>query len=130
MFEAMNESSLDVLATIESSAADYFRKAIPEGGYYGLLLTNDDLVVAGGGVLIADWPGALPAFFGKRCWIMNMYVEPEHRRRGHARCILRGLIDWCRSQGFDAVNLHASPAGRPLYEEAGFKPTREMRLNL
>jgi hypothetical protein len=36
-------------------------------------------------------------------------------------------MDWSREQGFDRVVLHASDAGRPLYEKIGFKPTNEMR---
>ena len=43
---------------------------------------------------------------------------------------MRELVDWCRAQGFDCVCLHASDAGRPLYEQLGFQPTNEMRLNL
>jgi GNAT superfamily N-acetyltransferase len=57
-------------------------------------------------------------------------MRPEYRRRGIARSIKRELIDWCRSQGFDCVCLHASDEGRLLYEQIGFQPTNEMRLNL
>jgi ribosomal protein S18 acetylase RimI-like enzyme len=57
-------------------------------------------------------------------------MRPEYRRRGIARSIMRELIDRWRSQGFDCVCLHASDEGRPLYEQIGFQPTNEMRLNL
>jgi hypothetical protein len=40
------------------------------------------------------------------------------------------MIDWCRTQGFMNVTLHASDKGRPLYESLGFEPTNEMRLDL
>ena len=40
------------------------------------------------------------------------------------------MIEWCRKKGFSAVSLHASDAGRPLYETAGFQPTNEMTLKL
>jgi GNAT superfamily N-acetyltransferase len=59
-----------------------------------------------------------------------MYTEPEARRRGTAKQLLEVLLDWCRTAGFCAVSLHASPAGRPLYETAGFQPTNEMKLTL
>ena len=36
----------------------------------------------------------------------------------------------CRSEGFGAVYLHASDAGRPLYANLGFQPTNEMTLQL
>ncbi len=40
------------------------------------------------------------------------------------------LLAWCREQGFGSVSLHASEAGRLLYETMGFEPTNEMRLRL
>ena len=40
------------------------------------------------------------------------------------------IIAWCREQGFATLYLHASDAGRPLYEQLGFEPTNEMRLEL
>jgi hypothetical protein len=40
------------------------------------------------------------------------------------------MIDWCRENGFINVGLHASDEGRPVYEQLGFKPTNEMRLEL
>ena len=44
--------------------------------------------------------------------------------------LMRTLIDWCRAEGFNSVNLHASVDGRPLYEQLGFEATNEMRLGL
>lgn len=62
--------------------------------------------------------------------ILNMYVEKSYRRRGIARALMEKMIDWCRSEGFTQVCLHASNEGRPLYETLGFKPTTELRLDL
>jgi len=59
--------------------------------------------------------------------ILNMYTEPAFRRQGSARQILETVIVWCRDEGFRSVYLHASGAGRPLYELLGFEPN-EMRL--
>jgi GNAT superfamily N-acetyltransferase len=59
-----------------------------------------------------------------------MYSEPEARRLGIAKQLLQTMLDWCRHEGFRSVALHASPAGRPLYESLGFQPTNEMRLPL
>lgn len=59
-----------------------------------------------------------------------MYTDPDYRRRGLARQITHVMIFWCRAEGFASVSLHASKAGRPLYEAMGFQPTNEMRLKL
>jgi hypothetical protein len=40
------------------------------------------------------------------------------------------IIDWCKREGFARVSLHASAAGRHLYQSLGFEDTNEMRLKL
>jgi GNAT superfamily N-acetyltransferase len=116
-----------VLTPIEQASRPLLAGALGNGDYYGVLAESDGAgVVGGGGVLMVPWPGTQP----RRAWIQNIYVVPEFRRRGIAREIMRTLIDWCRAQGFNSVNLHASAEGRPLYEQLGFAATNEMRLGL
>jgi len=62
--------------------------------------------------------------------ILNVYAEPEVRRQGLARRLMLLMIQWLKDQGFSSVALHASDAGRHLYETLGFRPTNEMRLSL
>ena len=40
------------------------------------------------------------------------------------------MVEHLRSVGCTQVHLHASPAGRPVYESVGFVPSTEMRLVL
>ena len=63
-------------------------------------------------------------------FVYNVYTEPAHRRRGVARALLDVLHDWALARGLGAIGLHASAAGRPLYETLGYRPTNEMRLDL
>ncbi len=37
------------------------------------------------------------------------------------------LLAWAASNGLETLVLHASDAGRHLYERIGFVPTNEMR---
>lgn len=116
-----------LLNPIEQVSRSLLSHALANGGYYGVFAESDGAgVVGGGGVLIVPWPGMQP----RRAWIQNVYVVPEYRRRGIAREIMHALIDWCRAQGFDSVNLHASADGRSLYEQLGFEAANEMRLGL
>ena len=116
-----------VLGSIEQVSRPLLRDALTNRVYYGVLAECDGAaIVGGGGVLVVPWPGTQP----HRAWIQNVYVAPEFRRRGIAREIMSMLIDWCRAQGFQSVNLHASSDGRPLYEQLGFEATNEMRLGL
>jgi GNAT superfamily N-acetyltransferase len=131
MFEEMGFRDAATLDQVDESSRVYFSEALRIGSYIAWLAeTPNAHVVAGGGIVIADWPGHPGENHAKRAWILNMYTEPEARRRGVATQILETMINWCRLQGFSAVSLHASAAGRPLYERVGFQPTNEMRLIL
>ena len=129
MFQEMGFVDAALLDDVSSAAEAYFRPALADGSYRAWLMENDDgVVVGGGGLLIAAWPGFPGERQSRRAWILNMYTEPAHRRQGIAREIVKTILDWCRAEGFTAVALHASKDGQPLYESFGFRPANEMRL--
>jgi len=131
MFEEMGYRDPAVLHQVGESSREYFSEALRIGTYRAWLAEDPNgRILAGGGIVIADWPGYPGETHAKRAWILNMYTEPESRRCGVAKLILKTMLDWCRATGFHSVSLHASPAGRPLYAAAGFQPTNEMRLTL
>ena len=131
MFEEMGFRDSAVLCQVEESSREYFSRALHNGNYLAWLAEgSEEGVVAGGGMVIADWPGYPGENLAKRAWILNMYTEPQARGRGIAKQLLNVILACCRANGFGAVSLHASPAGRPLYESAGFQPTNEMRITL
>ena len=131
MFEDMGYSDSAALHQVEQSSQVYFAEALRLGTYKAWLAeTSEARIVAGGGIVIAAWPGYPGETLAKRAWILNMYTEPEARRLGIAKQLLQAILDWCRREGFRTVSLHASPAGRPLDESLGFQPTNEMRLSL
>jgi GNAT superfamily N-acetyltransferase len=128
MFEDMGQAGSDAISAVAES---FLRDMMPRGRYRGwLAVTEDGSVVAGAGVSIVDWPGSPADPAPRRGWIQNVYTEPEFRRQGLARRLMEVVIAWCREEGFVFITLHASPYGRPLYEELGFTPTNEMRLRL
>lgn len=131
MFEEMGFRDPAVLSQVQESSREYFTEALRTGAYKAWVAENEKgSVVGGGGIVIANWPGYPGENLAKRVWILNMYTEPEARRCGVANKILKVILDCCRAAGFRSVSLHASSAGRPLYEAAGFQPTNEMRVTL
>ncbi len=117
-----------LLTPMETPARVYFRAAVPDGSYRGWLAESDRKIVGGAGVVVSPWPGILGSRLAQRAMILNMYVEPDYRRRGIARALMETMIAWCQAAGFSSVGLHASEEGRPLYEALGFVPTNEMLL--
>jgi GNAT superfamily N-acetyltransferase len=131
MFEEMGFRDNAVLDHVKELSYEYFSEALRIGTYTGWLAEQSNgRIVGGGGILVADWPGYPGENLAKRAWILNMYTEPEARRGGVAKRLLEVMLDWCRISGFTTVSLHASPAGRLLYETVGFQPTNEMKLTL
>jgi len=131
MFEEMGFSDDVVLRRVEAVSREYFTEALQAGTYVGwLAIDADGQVVGGGGIVIAAWPGFPGETHAKRAWILNMYTELAARHCGVARRLMQAMIAWCQSEGYRSVSLHASEAGRTLYETMGFQASNEMRLRL
>src|SRR5579862_7987262 len=131
MYREMGHNDPAELAMVERVSREYLQDAIPADTFHAVLAEEDGAgIVGGGGVVVVPWPGGGFRSRPRRAWILNIYVHRDWRRRGLARAIMKALIEWCRSQEFDCVCLHASREGRPLYEQLGFVATNEMRLDL
>ncbi len=118
----------EVLEAVNAAAREYFQSELPNGRYVGWFAETEGKIVGGAGVVISPWPGSPGSTLAKRAMILNVFVEPDFRRRGIARSLMLAVIEWCKIQGFPAVGLHASDEGRPLYAALGFQPTNEMQL--
>jgi len=130
MYEDMHYTDTAALDTMESLTSTYLQTAIPDGSFRAWLARDGSRVIAGGAALVTLWPAHPYDLECRRATILNVYTEPEYRRRGVARQIMEIMIAWCRKEGFARVALHASDDGRHLYESLGFEASNEMRLNL
>ena len=131
MFEDMGFTERQALDIMIAVSTPLIRRGLMDGTYRGWLVeTTGDVIVAGGGVIMLQFqPHPLDAR-PQRAWVVNMFTDPEHRRRGLARRVVQTIVEWCRKEGMRFLYLHASDDGRPLYESVGFKSTNEMRLVL
>jgi GNAT superfamily N-acetyltransferase len=131
MFQDMGEGSAEDLDRMVEATAPWLARALTDGSYHGWLAEDPQgQIVAGGGVLASSWPAGPYDPLTRRALIINVYTEREARRHGLARQLMLLMIQWLKEQGFSSVVLHASNAGRHLYETLGFIPTNEMRLRL
>jgi hypothetical protein len=60
------------------------------------------------------------ASFGATGWIGALGVVPRSRRRGTGAALTEAAVQWLRERGATTVLLHATDAGRPVYERVGF----------
>lgn len=134
MFRDMGQVPTDELgAQLLQASTSALEALLREGSYIGYLAVAEDQQVIGGagahvrpqlprisrdGTYVATRPVPL---------LVNVYTEPQCRRRGIARALVVELMRWATEQGVDQVVLHASDEGRPLYAALGFAATNEMR---
>jgi ribosomal protein S18 acetylase RimI-like enzyme len=133
MFAEMGKPRDEQFAAMATQCDGWFRTHIANGTYMGFLIAPRDepeRVVAGGGLLLLDWPPTYRDPQPLRGYILNVFVEPAHRRRGLARTATLACLDECRKRGIRLATLHAADAARSLYERLGFASTNEMRLEL
>ena len=113
----------------EGLTRQWIRERLSDGTLVGFIVRVEDGRVAGSGCI---WlRNEQPRPTNPRMvvpYLMSMYTERAFRRKGVGRLIVKSALEWCRERDYDRVVLHASAAGRPLYEEFGFEPASEMRL--
>ena len=129
MFRDMGEGTAEELDRMVEVASPWLARALADGSYrHWLAVDSSGRVCGGGGVLLGPWPANPKDPCTERAVILNVYTEPDFRKRGIARQVMLTILDWIKKRGLRSVNLHASDEGRPLYEKLGFSATNEMRL--
>lgn len=134
MFRDMGDVPTDALAAeLLSKSTTALTALLREDTYVGwLAVDSTERVIAGAGVHVKP---QLPRISHDHArvvaapvpLVVNVYTDPAWRGQGIARALMQRLMAWARAQGADRVLLHASDAGRPLYQSLGFVPTNEMR---
>jgi ribosomal protein S18 acetylase RimI-like enzyme len=127
MFVDAGRQDNEILDVMEENFKPWVQARLADGRYLGWLTTEDGTVIAGAGLIILDWPPhPLDPRQEKRGYLLNVYVEPEHRRKKLASHLIDQALAEARKQKIRVVALHSTDAGKPLYESNGFRRTNEM----
>lgn len=135
MFEEMGELSPNAFQILRAKSQERLGDLINRGEYIGWLAVptqHPETIAGGAGVQLRE---VLPhpkdgnkVAEGRHAIILNVFTEPQWRRQGVALLLLQRIVDWARAEQIDRLILHASEAGRSLYERLGFVGTNEMRF--
>ncbi|MCQ9215423.1 GNAT family N-acetyltransferase [Streptococcus gallolyticus] len=122
VLRSANQLDLSVdMKVVEKSSRLYYQEALASDNHTAFLVYNaDDNVI---GASAVSYYQVMPTYHnpsGKKAYIMNMYVAPEHRRKGIATKLLDLLIADSKKRGIDHITLEATQMGRKLYENYGF----------
>ena len=106
----------------------YFSRRIDADDVRYFVATDNTRLVGTAGAMLLEYPAIVNGLrFG---YIFGVRVDPAFRGGGIATALTRETIAYLKGKNCRRIRLHASPAGRPVYERLGFVPTNEMDLPL
>ncbi len=135
MFQDMGDVSGDAFEILRAKARARLKEWLDSGDYVGWLATPADqpeIVVGGAGVQLQPIlprpvnPSTVGE--GRQGTVVNVFTEPQWRRRGIAGLLIKEIITWSKDEHLDRLLLHASDEGRSVYERLGFIAGNEMRF--
>ena len=137
MFREMGDiTDADVEPLVRATAA-WLAQAVPTAEYVGWMAIASESrseIVGGAGMQLRSLmprPNSMGRglLLGQQGLIVNVFVAHAWRRQGIARALTEAALIWGRQAGLASIVLHASSAGRPLYDALGFVPSNEMRYD-
>jgi len=135
MFQDMGDVSRDAFETLRAKARVRLKEWLDSGDYVGWLATSADqpeMVIGGAGVqlqpILPRPVNAATVGEGRQGTVVNVFTEPQWRRRGIAGSLIKEIITWSKDEDLDRLLLHASDEGRSVYERLGFIAGNEMRF--
>ncbi len=127
MFAEMGKYAPQSLERMNPHFTPWLERVMAAGRYVGWIVEDQGQPAASAGFFELDWPPhPLDPAGTARGYLLNFWVEPAYRRRGLARALVREALAESRRRGLLVTSLHASAAGRPVYEKEGFRASVEM----
>lgn len=81
---------------------------------------DEKRIVATAFLVMIEKPSNPHFITGRIGEILNVYTEPEYRRRGIAKQLLERMIDDAKKEKLSYLELSATKDGYPLYKKLGF----------
>lgn len=98
-----------------------FARRLASDGFVAYVVEDAGEVVSGGAGWVEEHLPSPYQLDPRRGHIASMSTDPAARRRGHGRAVFGALVTWFTDQGIVRVDLRATPDGRALYEQFGFR---------
>jgi GNAT superfamily N-acetyltransferase len=119
--------TLERLAPMTEHFRPWLAAQFEANSYFGRIALKDDAVVGSVGWMTLDWPPhPLHPQQGKRGYVLNLFVEPDHRGKGIAKALMADADAWFLGAGIEYCILHSTRIARTMYEKLGWNGTSEM----
>ena len=110
---------------------DYYHRHLADGTFVSWLALDREKIVGTSGMSFVEKPPYFSCPSGRIGLLSSMYTDPEYRRMGIAKELLRRVTEEARAYGCGCVQITASDMGVLLYTDFGFKKNGNfMQYNL
>ena len=99
---------------------DFYHRHMADGTFVSWLALDEGRIVGTSGMSFVEKPPYFSNPTGKIGLLSSMYTDPDYRRRGIAKELLRRVTEEARAYGCGAVQITASDMGMLLYSDFGF----------
>ena len=100
---------------------DYYHRHLADGTFVSWLATDGEKIIGTSGMSFVEKPPYFGCPNGRIGLLSSMFTDPDYRRRGIAKELLRRVTDEARAYGCGMVQITASDMGVLLYTAFGFK---------
>ena len=99
---------------------DYYRRHMADGTFVSWLAVDGERIVGTSGMSFVEKPPYFSCPSGRIGLLSSMFTDPDYRRRGIAKELLRRVVEEARAYGCGCVQITASDMGVLLYTDFGF----------
>ena len=99
---------------------DYYQRHLANGTFVSWLALDGDRIIGTSGMSFVEKPPYFGCPTGRIGLLSSMYTNPDYRRQGIARELLRRVVEEARTYGCGTVQITASDMGVLLYSDFGF----------
>ena len=100
---------------------DYYHRHMADGTFISWLAVDGNKIVGTSGMSFVEKPPYFSCPSGKIGLLSSMYTDPDYRRQGIAKELLRRVVEEARENGCGSVQITASDMGVLLYTDFGFE---------
>lgn len=125
VFELSEDADIALLMQRNRS---YYEKSLADGTQRACFAFMDSQRVGCGGMCLHSEIPSPDNPSGACAYLMNIYTTPDARGQGVALTVVNWLVNQAQASGAEKIYLEATPAGRRVYEKAGFANMPHMMI--
>lgn len=117
--EDHGEMDKDTKQAVENSLPDYYRRHL-NNDLFCYVIKDGARIICSAFLLVTEKPMSPSFINGKTGTVLNVYTEPDQRRKGYGKKVMEALLIDAKRMNLCSISLKATKDGQPLYAKLGF----------